>query len=255
MQIILVVSEIKNFLLMSMKKGLESVPYQVTILPADTDAINGIKGVIDGILIYTDEKLILQQKALHFLKDKAVTEDIPIFVVGRPDELEEVKIMIPKHLIRREFIRPVKVSNLVNTIDKTIKQCNVQNEKKILVIDDSSIDLRRIKGWLENKYKVYLANSGAMAIKYMAVNRPDLILLDYEMPICDGKRFMEMMRAEMEFVDIPVMFLTIREDEESILKVKPLKPEKYLFKSMDPSAIIKSINDFFEKRKEKEIHK
>ena len=42
------------------------------------------------------------------------------------------------------------------------------NKKKILVIDDSGAMLRNVKSWLENKYQVILANSGAMAIKYLA---------------------------------------------------------------------------------------
>ena len=42
------------------------------------------------------------------------------------------------------------------------------NKKKILVVDDSGAMLRNVKSWLENKYQVILANSGAMAIKYLA---------------------------------------------------------------------------------------
>lgn len=42
------------------------------------------------------------------------------------------------------------------------------NKKKILVVDDSGAMLCNVKSWLENKYQVILANSGAMAIKYLA---------------------------------------------------------------------------------------
>ena len=123
------------------------------------------------------------------------------------------------------------------------------------MVDDSGAMLRNVKGWLEDRYQVILANSGAMAIKYLAINRPDLVLLDYEMPVVDGKQVLEMIRSESEFADIPVVFLTSKNDKESVAKVVSLKPEGYLLKTMKPAEIIAYIDDFFEKRRIKEMMK
>ena len=113
--------------------------------------------------------------------------------------------------------------------------------------------LRNVKSWLEESYQVILANSGAMAIKYLATNRPDLVLLDYEMPVVDGRQVLEMIRTESEFANIPVIFLTSKGDKESVLKVMELKPDGYLLKTMKPAQIIQAVNDFFEKQKMKGI--
>ena len=123
--------------------------------------------------------------------------------------------------------------------------------KKVLVVDDSGAVLRSVKGWLEHKYQVILANSGTMAIKYLSTNRPDLVLLDYEMPILNGRQVLEMMRSEDEFKDIPVIFLTGKNDVETIRQVLELKPEGYILKSTKPEHIIKTIDDFFAKQKNK----
>ena len=117
------------------------------------------------------------------------------------------------------------------------------------MVDDSGTALRSIKGWLEGHYQVSLANSGVMAIKYLATNRPDLILLDYEMPVCDGKQVLEMIRSESDFSNIPVIFLTNKNDRESVLNVSSLKPDGYLLKTMEPGLILDSINNFFGKKK------
>lgn len=90
---------------------------------------------------------------------------------------------------------------------------------------------------------------GAMAIKYLAMSHPDLVLLDYEMPICDGRQVLEMIRAEAEFSDVPVIFLTGKNDRESVMKATALKPEGYLLKSMEPAQIVHAIDEFFEKKK------
>ncbi len=246
---LLLVTEVRNYLVVSIVNHLEKASFQTTLVNADTDAVNGVRDNVGGILIHADEKLLEQKQALYFIKDKATMDNIPIFLIGEPEELAEIKAVIPQDMISKEFLRPLKVhvSVLINEIDKFVKQNILQ--KKVLVVDDSGPMLRTVKGWLEAKYSVFLANSGAMAIKYLALNRPDLILLDYEMPVADGRQVLEMIRAEPEFAEIPVVFLTKKDDPESIMNVKALHPEGYLLKSQTPAQIIRSVDEFFEKRK------
>ena len=49
--------------------------------------------------------------------------------------------------------------------------------------------------------------------------------------------------------NVPVIFLTSKNDRETVLKVSALKPEGYLLKTMEPAQIVQTIDDFFEKRK------
>ncbi|MDR1669069.1 MAG: response regulator [Oscillospiraceae bacterium] len=249
MQHIMIVTETESFLLTSIKEKLEKTPYRVSLVPADTDAINDIKEPVCGVVVYAEKKLLEQQQALTFLKDRVIMEDIPVFTVGRLDNLKEVKTVIPNEHIIREFSRPINVNSLTETVDHLIRQYSGQLRKKILVVDDSGAMLRSVKGWLGDRYNVFLANSAAMAIKYLTLNRPDLVLLDYAMPVVDGKQVLEMIRTETEFSNIPVMFLTAKEDKESFLNVVNLKPEGYLLKTMPPERIVKTVDDFFEKSK------
>ena len=94
-----------------------------------------------------------------------------------------------------------------------------------------------------------LAASGLAAIRCITLNRPDLILLDYEMPVCDGSQVLEMIRAEEDFADIPVFFLTGRVDKGTVQKVIALKPTGYLVKTQNLSEIKKGIDDYFARKK------
>ena len=116
---------------------------------------------------------------------------------------------------------------------------------KILVVDDSGAMLRSVKGWLEPKYQVVLANSGAMAIKYLSTNRPDLVLLDYEMPECDGKQTLEMIRGDEMLKDVPVMFLTGVADKQHIASVLELNPIGYMLKPPEQEKLFSAIEDVF----------
>lgn len=243
---ILLISETESFIASSLVKQMEELEYHVIQTSASPDEIGRIKDKIQGIVLYAEE---LSAEGLIYIKDKIIEEDIPFMVIGDPNHIEEVENVIPEQFIRIRFLRPINVKDVAGEVDKYLKKEAGSLKKKILVVDDSGAMLRSVKGWLEDKYQVILANSGAMAIKYLALNRPDLILLDYEMPICDGRQVLEMIRAESEFSDIPVIFLTGKNDRESVLKVTALNPEGYLLKSMEPKQIVNAIDKFFAKEK------
>lgn len=132
------------------------------------------------------------------------------------------------------------VNHYIN-LDKT--------KKKILVVDDSDFMRSRMHQLLAEHYEMFEADSSISAIKSITVNRPDLILLDYEMPVCDGRQALEMIRADKDMADIPVIFLTGRGDKETVEKVLELKPEKYLLKTLPDEKIKKNVDDFFERKK------
>jgi CheY-like chemotaxis protein len=190
-----------------------------------------------------------KQQALVFLRDKALQNDTPIFVIGDINELAEIRALIPKNILKKEFQRPIDVKNVVDQVDEYIKMYGNHTKKKVLVVDDSGAMLRSVKSWLEDKYQVILANSGTMAIKYLSTNRPDLVLLDYEMPVINGKQVLEMIRSESEFSSIPVMFLTSKNDKESIQQVLSLKPEGYILKTTSPEQIVQMVDEMFMKQK------
>ena len=114
-------------------------------------------------------------------------------------------------------------------------------KKHILVVDDNAMTLRSIKSMLDDDYKVTIANSGMKALTAIGKERPDLILLDYEMPICDGRQTLEMIRADEEMGDIPVIFLTGVSDREHVEAVLRLKPSGYLLKPPVRKTLIEAI--------------
>lgn len=247
MQNILVVMEKSSFLPMSMIEQLKELEYNTVSAGLDIQELSKLKDTYEVVLLFMESDGEEKSKELVYLRDKALEENSPIFYVGEDTPI--MREILPKHILQEIFERPIDVKASAKKIDEFIKENGKHVKKKILVVDDSGIMLRNIKRWLEDKYQVILANSGAMAIKYLATNRPDLVLLDYEMPVIDGSQVLQMIRTETEFCDIPVIFLTGKNDRESIMKVLELKPEGYLLKSMEPQKIIAEIDNFFEKQK------
>lgn len=148
--------------------------------------------------------------------------------------------------IKGKIASPLNSSNVMSQIKSYLSEEN--RKKKILVVDDSDFMRKNIINLLENDYEMSESNSSIAAIRNLTRNRPDLILLDYEMPVCDGRQALEMIRSDEEIADIPVVFLTSRGDAASVRKVMSLKPRGYLLKSMPEADIKKFIDGIFAKK-------
>ncbi len=117
-----------------------------------------------------------------------------------------------------------------------------EKQRTILVVDDSPAMLRTMQAMLASRqYRVTFATSGPQAIATIAKDRPDLILLDYAMPVVNGKMTLEMLRSEESTKDIPVVFLTGMDDKSYVEEVLALKPEGYLLKPPSELRILDTI--------------
>ncbi|MBO4337521.1 MAG: response regulator, partial [Lachnospiraceae bacterium] len=147
------------------------------------------------------------------------------------------------------FKRPLVMDDLMKCIDKYMEENTGENRKKtVLIVDDDITYMRTVYEWLKDSYHVGMAASGVQAISYLARNKADLVLLDYEMPVADGPQVLQMLKSDTETGQIPVMFLTGHGDRKSVMSVVDLKPEDYLLKTIDKDGLLKKLDVFFRSR-------
>lgn len=151
--------------------------------------------------------------------------------------------------LSKENMEKVKKAKNTDRAVQTESAKQTAQRKRILVVDDSEFMRSRIVKLLSADYDLIEAESSISAIREITVSRPNLILLDYEMPVCDGRQALEMIRSDKAIADIPVIFLTGKGDLESVQKVMALKPDGYLLKKMPDEDLKKNIDDFFKKGK------
>ena len=85
----------------------------------------------------------------------------------------------------------------------------------ILVVDDDSANLKLAQMILGKDYRIAAANSGNAAFKYLENHRPDLILLDINMPQMDGFEAIKLLKENEKYNSIPVIFLTADKSPET----------------------------------------
>lgn len=120
------------------------------------------------------------------------------------------------------------------------------SRKCILAVDDTAIVLTRISDTLRNDYEVITVNSGVRALRYLEQGRPNLILLDIEMPQKNGIETLREIRMMKDRKDIPVIMLTGVEDKDSVLKSARLGICDYMLKPFSSEDLLKRIRRVLE---------
>ena len=123
---------------------------------------------------------------------------------------------------------------------KTTLEFSVKR-KRIIYADDVNYSLVSVKSRLGEKYEIFPADSAAKMFEYLNFFKPDLILLDVNMPDIDGYEAIKSLKADERYADIPVIFLTGNSDRESVVKGLSLGAADYVIKPFTSSKLIESI--------------
>ena len=90
--------------------------------------------------------------------------------------------------------------------------------KHILMVDDSTTNLKSAAEVLQPFYHLSMAKSGRQALNFLKKNKTDLILLDIMMPEMDGYETMEQIKLNPRTANIPIIFLTADTEHESEMR-------------------------------------
>ncbi|MBQ7593911.1 MAG: response regulator [Synergistaceae bacterium] len=224
---------------------LKSSEIECVSVEPDLEKITSEKDSADLFILLAGEFVNASKDLIASLKDVCLAAGKPLCVMGHDKELEAVEQIIPKNVITREFVRPIDINTLANELKTMLNSDESEKKKQLLLVDDDITFLKMMQNWLGTKYRVAAARSGPQALNYLAEHIVDLILLDYEMPLMDGPKVLEAVRSKSKTANIPVIFLTGKNDPESVRNVMSLKPASYLLKSMNKEEILQSLGSFF----------
>lgn len=111
--------------------------------------------------------------------------------------------------------------------------------KKILIIDDDQEICEILYSFLvPHNYKVFLAFNGQMGLEYFEEIKPDIVLLDIEMPDIDGVEVLKIIRKVSQ---VPVVMITGHPQEVSEVHLADLKIEGYIEKPISLQAVLNTL--------------
>jgi CheY-like chemotaxis protein len=129
---------------------------------------------------------------------------------------------------------------------------------EILLVEDDPGDVVMTREAFQD-YKVrnnlHVVNDGAEAMDFLqrrgefaAAPRPDLVLLDLNLPKMDGRQVLEAIKSDPGLSSIPVVVLTTSENEDDVLRSYSLHANAYVTKPVDFERfieVVRQIDDFF----------
>lgn len=128
----------------------------------------------------------------------------------------------------------------------------------ILLVEDNAGDVRLTQEVLRDskvRNNLIVASNGEEALnclrrqgKYKSTVRPDLILLDLNLPVKDGREVLAQIKQDPDLKRIPVVVLTTSKAEEDILKTYNLHANCYVTKPVDLEqfiGVVRSLEDFW----------
>lgn len=137
-------------------------------------------------------------------------------------------------------LKPFLPNELINKVTK-----NITARKKLLMIDDNEA----LKTFIEkiittrfNNIDFIKAENGADGLVKLVEHRPDLILLDINMPEMTGIEFIKKLRSDYSDINIPVIMLTSVNDKETIQMLAENNVADYILKPVNINDFAKKIN-------------
>jgi len=108
---------------------------------------------------------------------------------------------------------------------------------KILIVDDERLNIDVLVHILDREHRVLVAKDGEQALRRIAINRPDIVLLDVMMPDMDGYEVCRRLKSSPVTRDIPVIFVTAMGNERDEAMGFALGAVDYITKPISPPVV------------------
>ena len=130
---------------------------------------------------------------------------------------------------------------MFNNILSILKPKESQRYIKILVIEDSCVDQRMVSSVIERGgYTALVANNGKEGFEAAKLQKPQLIILDYNLPDILGPEVCKLLKAHSDTSYIPVLYLTSMTGPENVISCFE-QGENYLAKPVSPKILLNQI--------------
>ncbi|MBR2530724.1 MAG: response regulator [Lachnospiraceae bacterium] len=244
---ILFIGDDNGVVVRGITKALEDEDFHVIHVKDIPEVILNHRADSDLLIYYPSGDNDHIRSVTTMLAEMCRDDDKTLCIAGDPLDIEAAKDIHDSDAICATYPRPINLDKMAaDMLGYFYMHSGNDRMRTILVIDDDPDFLHIIKRWLSESFTVDCSHSGAAALAYLDRKRPDLILLDYEMPGMNGEQVMQRIRSNPSNDRVPIVFLTGKNDKEGVLKILEQRPDGYLLKSMPREELLDSLHEFFE---------
>ncbi|MBQ9135098.1 MAG: response regulator [Lachnospiraceae bacterium] len=197
---------------------------------------------IDVILLDVAMPIMDGFQTLERLRKLEECINVPVVLVtnlcDRDTVLNSVIMGIDGYLVK-----PVTKETLQKKVLEVYnEQCQEQEERKtVLLVDDDMSYLKQLNSFLQEKYNVIMINSAKLASEYLLKHVPDVVVLDYQMPLFNGVSMMRLIQKNPSGKNIPVIILSGALSREILQECYAYNPAACLAKPVSKEVLEENI--------------
>lgn len=183
-------------------------------------------------------------------------------VAGQPEETDEGMVSLSFYGGVVELSGAVTLREAMSEADRRLQVSKTHDEpgvvsvaaptvttRTILLTEDDPLMARLTVHRLEREgYEVVHFDDGAEALEAVTEVRPDLLVLDINMPGLDGMSLLERLRADPAFENTPILMLTARTREADIVRAFRKGASDYLTKPFSAAELVARVGNLFNRR-------
>lgn len=229
-------------------KAYLEAEHTVYTYPSGAEALDHIMQIKPDIILLDIEMPFMDGfQVLEWLRERKECAQIPVVgVTGQRDKATALKFIGKGGAAY--LMKPVEKNTMLERVREILhEEEDKKSKKKVLIVDDELESLLLYKNVLQEEYNVTALNSGKMAIEYLQKFEPDLIILDYQMPLYNGRAVYQMIRKMERVGNVPVIFLTGTTEKEVLVECAALMPQGVVLKAAGKDALLAKVKDVLKK--------
>ncbi|MGB6294746.1 MAG: response regulator, partial [Rivularia sp. (in: cyanobacteria)] len=192
--------------------------FQTAIAPNPKLARDSLQRVRPDIILL-DISIDNKNDEFLFLEEISKQESSIPVLIFTSQELSTDRIALARRKSQGFFHKPISPSRVLEVVTQTLKP-RKKTEAKVMVVDDDRMTLRLVRTLLEPwGIKVNILNNSLKFWDEIQSVKPDLLILDVQMPNVDGIELCQLLRNDSRWAWLPIIFLTGQRDIETIQQV------------------------------------
>lgn len=244
----LLVVEDNEAAIIQVQNALIRKGYQVDVARNGLEALEYVKHAIpDGIILDLMMPEMDGFEVLENIRSTPRTKEIPVLILTAKDldatDLNKLSANNVQQLVQKGDINLDGLYNKVRAMLRVDSPKPTDNSdlQSILIIEDNPDNMETLKAIIDDKYRVLESVDGFAGLKKIIASKPDLILLDINLPKIDGIELIGIIKRAKEMKHIPVIAVTARVEEQDKQEIMESGCDDYLAKPVKPKLLLEKI--------------
>lgn len=229
-------------------ENLNAYGFKSTYFKSSKELLTQIEQQPPSLVIFDLLMPDLTEAKVFELIRQLIKKKIKVFILSSKQDFQS-RLAAVRSGANAYIVKPADVPSLINSIRNEL-HLNLQKSAKILIIDDQETILEYYSSLLSAAdMSVSFTNNPLEILEKLEQNRPDLILLDINMPLVTGYEIAAVVRQFEEYQSIPILFLSAETSTEKKSSLLEIGSDDLLSKDIPPLEFVRQIRSRVERAK------